>query len=903
MEAREPMRWSWRDVVAVVSGLEALAVAVWLVPASIHIVQWPASTGPTRLALLPPLWQLVSLCAAAAVLAQLVLRMSGRLARRVRPFSLLWLWIVPYLPWLPDRLPLLLVLAGPLRWSLAATSLAMMLSESRWVCSGMTAILRLQRTTVFVMSLALYVGFGMYAVRTIGLSGDEPHYLIITESLLKDGDLKIENNHRQGDYRSFTGANLRPDFWERGKDGEIYSVHAPGLAVLVLPFYAVAGHWGAVALMCLLAALTALAVFDVADRLAGRSAAVLTWAAVCLTVPFVPQAWSLFPETPGALLVAWAVRWLVEPGERSVATSATSVTWAWRGAMLSTLPWLHTKFSVCLAIVGLALAWRLWPRVQAIVGFLMPIGLSAAAWFYSFFMIYGSFNPEAPYGNYANEYVLARNIPHGLLGLFLDQKFGLLVYSPIYLLAIVGAWPMLRRRDTRVASGVLLVLAGAFVASTARLYMFWGGMSAPARFLMPILPCLAPFVALGLASVRGPALRGLAGVWLSISLAIAALSMTWPDGRVLFSDPHGHARLLELIQASTPLSAVLPTFTEPDWASHVGTLAAWLSAGLAGLVAAVVSARTGRRGAWQVAFVASLTFFAAGTLVAAEPSADIRNEVVGQSAIDVIWRFDADRHRAIDYSGLGRVGPSRVQELSTITLMPNRSRVAGGGPVAGPLMLPAGAYEATLWFNDAGPRNGEVLVTANPPATYGRVAGVLENPTKVRFDLPVTVWRLAIVVSNRLVGGAVGRVEIVPRAVVPPSRRERAVVRGVEPLEGRERGYLAYTDGNAYPEGGVFWSRDTAATKLLVVPAGASRIVLTLFTGPRTGTVDVSVADIQRSIAMTADRPQDVVFDLPRGQRLVALSVRSRVMFHPADADPSSTDTRALGCQVRPRLE
>src|SRR5258705_378497 len=55
---------------------------------------------------------------------------------------------------------------------------------------------------------------------------------------------------------------------------------------------------------------------------------------------------------------------------------------------------------------------------------------------------------------------------------------------------------MLRRRDTRFASGVLL------------------------RFL----PCLAPFVALALASIRGPASRGLVGIWLAISRAIAVLS-------------------------------------------------------------------------------------------------------------------------------------------------------------------------------------------------------------------------------------------------------------------------------------------------------------------------------------------------------------------------------------------
>jgi hypothetical protein len=34
-----------------------VTLAVWLLPASIHIVDWTAD-GPVRVALLPPLWQL-----------------------------------------------------------------------------------------------------------------------------------------------------------------------------------------------------------------------------------------------------------------------------------------------------------------------------------------------------------------------------------------------------------------------------------------------------------------------------------------------------------------------------------------------------------------------------------------------------------------------------------------------------------------------------------------------------------------------------------------------------------------------------------------------------------------------------------------------------------------------------
>ena len=73
------------------------------------------------------------------------------------------------------------------------------------------------------------------AVRgAVGPGGDEPHYLIITQSLLADGDLKIENNHSRRGLPAFFGGHLRPDFMKRGQDGEIYSIHAPGLSALLL---------------------------------------------------------------------------------------------------------------------------------------------------------------------------------------------------------------------------------------------------------------------------------------------------------------------------------------------------------------------------------------------------------------------------------------------------------------------------------------------------------------------------------------------------------------------------------------------------------------------------------------------------------------------------------------------
>lgn len=894
---------AWRDVTVILLGAEALAVAVWLAPASVHIVKWPAS-GPIRLALLSPAWQLLAWSVGAMAVALAVI-VRARAARRASPtlvfgpLVVLWLWLVPYLPWIPDRWPLFLVLAGPLRWVIACAAVISILLNTTQLPVGLARLLLIDRRIVFAVSLVLYLGFGLYSARETGVGGDEPHYLIITESLLRDHDLKIENNHQQRDYRAFYPGELRPDFFERGKNGEIYSIHAPGLPVLILPAYAAAGRLGVVALMALIAALTMRAVFVLAERVAGRQAAVLTWLASGFTVPFIPHAWMIFPELPGALLVAWGALWVLETTEQSPAR------WVWRGVALSLLPWLHTKFIVFLAIFGAALAWRLLRRPALLVAFALPAVTLTALWLYSFYAIYGSFNPEAPYGSYTGIYVLTSNIPHGLLGLFFDQKFGLFFYSPIYLTAVAGAWLMLGRPDTRFLGLVLLATIAAFVGSTARLYMFWGGSSAPARFLVPLLPCLAPLVATAFAHARHAISRAVVGLWLGISIAVAIAAVIQPSRFMLFSDAHvGGARVLEAIQGSAPLADAAPMFTNPDWASHLGQLALWSFAAAVALAVLVVVSRLARgAGPWRLAGFAAVTFLAAGAVLAARPAEDGRQAIAERGDLDVLWRFDGNRFRTLDYQTLTRTTPERFRELTTIEIDAQPSQVSDAGYTAGPWSLPPGAFDARVWFSGAAAGDGEVLVAALPRATFARRSGSLTNPTSIPFELPVGIRRLSVRVADRRVAESVSRFEIVPVAVVPALERPDISVRSIESLDARAGAYLIYTDEHAYPEGPVFWSRGTAETRLWVAPAGASKMLLKLSTGPKSGTVTVTVDGQAKTVAMQGGEVKDLAFDLPPGRQVVPLTVQSTVMFRPAEADAKSTDMRGLGCQVRIDLE
>jgi len=878
---------SLRQAVVVAAGCLALAVAVWLIPASIHVVQWGAQ-GPSRVALFASRTWLLVLVLSAFAGSALAVAWSGHGERAMLAASvasdvcLLWLWTVPYLPWLPDRLPVLLALAGPARWLIAAVAALAVLRRTVWKDLPLFSA-RNPGVGLLVSAFVIYSALGLLNARELGPGGDEPHYLIISQSLIKDGDLKIENNYRQRDYREYWGGDLRPDYMKRGIDGEIYSIHAPGLPVLLLPAYAIAGYPGTILVLSLLAALTTRAVFDLTAALTNPRVGFLTALAVCFTVPFVPHAWLIFPEIPGALAVAWASWWVWKPAD------ARPVTWVWRGACLALLPWLHTKFIIFIPLFGGALIWRLRSQPRLLAVFLVPIIASLAGWLGFFYIFYGTVNPEAPYGSYTAAFVLAKNIPRGLLGLMFDQKFGLLPYAPVYLFAVAGCWLMLRRPDTRFLGALLLLVTAVHVGSTTRLYMWWGGTSAPARFLVPILPCLAPMIALAVAGLRSRVTRVLFASALSLSLLLGAIGAGWPARLFLSSDSRGYARLLETIQNGAPLTFLLPTFTYEDWVSPIRELLPWIAAGCLGALVMTLAGRSLKASAAWLAAIGAIVMLAAGGAFSGRLDAAARDEMARRGALDLIWSAD-DSLRPFDYDSFARIDETRLRALATVTSKhyPPPS-----------FALPEGRYEARVWFGGSLERQGSVAVSSSGRVTFARTDGALANPAVLPFELPVATGRLSVAVADDAVAASVSRVDIVPTVLVSARERERRAARRIESVPDRAGAYVIYVDDNTYPEGGVFWTRGAEEAEVLLAPGNYSRLGLTLHLGPQAGLVRVSVAGQSQTVAVEANSAAEVQIDLPHGQRLVPIRIQSPTSFRPSSVNPSSDDTRLLGCQVR----
>ncbi len=434
----------------------ALLAGAWTALAagvSFGAVAFAGASGP-RIGVIPndPLHVALAMAAGAVVAAIGWRRGRGlRAALAVSPLAL------AFLPWLPFPVPpAFLIWTGALvslAWIAAALALgAVVLGErsptrlGRWL-RRVAAPLRGSAALAGVLSFALFSTAAWLASPSLP-AGDEPHYLVITQSLLYDHDLKIENNHQRGDYRAYFSGDLLPHYIRRGRNGAIYSIHAPGLPTIVLPAFALAGYRGVVLFLLIVSASACALAWWLAWRVTNDVAAAwFGWAAVTLSAPFFLESYTVLPDGPGAAVVltgVWALLradWEREgaEGREEYAGGKGALPWFLHGLALALLPWMHTRFVVIAATLGglvlVRLAHASNPLSKA-VAFLTAPAVSALGWLFFFVLVYGVPDPTAPYGgDTQNSFVYLAN---GLGGLLFDQGFGLFATAPVLLIAFAG---------------------------------------------------------------------------------------------------------------------------------------------------------------------------------------------------------------------------------------------------------------------------------------------------------------------------------------------------------------------------------------------------------------------------------------------------------------------------------
>jgi hypothetical protein len=773
-------------------------------------------------------------------------------------------------------------------------------------------------TAIAVATLAVS---GFAAARLTGTvvfpAGDEPHYLIIAQSLWRDGDLAIENNHGRGDYREYFSRNLDPHYLTRGVDGQIYSIHPVGLGVLMAPVFALGGYplvvW---TLIAIAAAAAAIMWRGAVLTTASPAAATFAWAAIAGSAPFLLNAFAVYPEIPAALAAILAFT-LSLGLDRAPTPGRAAVV----GLAAAALPWLSTKYApMSAAIVAVALArlWVRWPfaierrtmraSLAASVAIATPYAVSLAGWFAFFYAYWGIPLPQAPYGALVQTDL--KNLVFGAPGLLFDQEYGLLAYAPVYILAATGLALMWKRGgESRRRAVETTIVVAALVTTVGAFRIWWGGSASPGRPLVSGLLLLGVPIATAFhAAARGSAQRAAQHLLLWVSAGIALTLVLAQEGMLIANGRDGSSSLIEYLSPLWEAWSLAPSFVHHEAGTAWLHSAAWL--GVAALAAVVL--RRARPATAGAASLTALTVMGSAVALAAivmpllpsdppQPRLDLR----ARARLGSLDSFDRGaRPIGLVYDPLRRVAPAEL--LPMLALQVDAGTRTGSQPRRvlhnGRFSLPAGRYRATIQWSQRdplpapGPQRVDLQVgRIGPPLEEWRIDAVPGQRTDVPFSLPVDAgfvgFRGSVGVERSIQSITITPVEIVDaglRTSTPPvlaaSHYEGAIV--------------LFHDDKTYPEPSGFWTLPGGQTAVtLAMPDTGAPAVLRLHPGPQPNHVSLSTYGWRNDLELMPGT--NVSVPLPGSvRRIVKLAIGTADGFVPSELDPASGDSRRLGAWV-----
>jgi hypothetical protein len=877
--------------------LLVVALAAWGSQATLAFT----GIGSSRIALLP-----LSLASAlVAIGAAGVVWAARRAGASLVPLLLLALLA---LPWISATGPAaFLIWSGPLTitvWAAVGLSLAISTDAVRRI--RIPALTRLAATrpewTAAMLAFAVF-SISAWQVAPSVPGGDEPHYLIITQSLLKDGDLRIENNHRNGDYRAFYQGELpKPDYRRRGRNGEIYSIHAPGLPALVAPAFAVAGYHGVVLCLILLASAGTALAWHLARMVSGRSdAAWFGWAATTLSTSSIFHSFTVYPDGPGAIIALTGV-WALLRAERESVTGTERLTpWWLHGAALAMLPWIHTRFALIAGSLGALVLLRLSTTRNAAgkaVAFLTIPAVSALCWVGFFVAIYGTPDPSAPY---ANEEGSIAFIPGGLAGLFFDQRFGVFAYAPVLLTAAAGLVVMIRQREQRRLALEMLFVLVPYLLAVTHFAMWWGGTSAPGRFFVPMLPMMAVPAAACWGAVHTRATRVTILAALIVTV-IASASLVFVDGgRLAYNVRQNYALWLEWLNGATDLARGAPAWWRGSEPQLYRDAAIWIA------VFAAAWALLGRlerlqafRDRAALATAAALAYAAAGmlclTLVWGIAGAEPRQPAAAQ--LELLRRLGAER-RIVAWSlpEYRRVPATDVPGMLRIEPQPSTAP-GGAGPNDRPLYqvasVPAGVYRLRPRTADT---TGWLMVGIGRDQFSLRSGPIAALPQPLVLTFPVDV-RGIVVRGDEQTRRAIRGLTIEPVSVVPAALRlsddyaRRAVQYGATTV--------FFLDERSFPEPEAFWIGGQRRASMVLQPASPqTTIALLVRNAPVANRVVIESGRWREEMPLAPGEERQVLLPVAPQQNAALVTIFSSEGFRPSAVDSNSHDDRFLGVWIK----
>jgi hypothetical protein len=359
--------------------------------------------------------------------------------------------------------------------------------------------------------LALVVGTGVFflsiAILYAGIAwptGDEPHYLVISETLLKYHSLDVVKSYQNRDYLTFYNGQLDLSHTVTNNQGQRVPVHGIGGPVLWLPLFAVAGRMGAILFIAGVSLLVIVDIFRfLVEQGVRRRSALAVAGLFAAATPFFAFAHLTFVDLLGAWAVIYVFRKTLKKGRLGKRELVSS------SLLLGILPWVHVKFVAVEALLLLFLLARIvadnramsvraivkavpahWREVCWVVLPAAALGLAFEIFTHA---MWNSFDPLLAYGTGDRTFPLTTWPVRGLVGTFLDQEYGIFISAPVLVLAIPGFVLAVRDRIGPV-NVYFSTLSVCYLALFVARSDWSGGWTPPGRFILVVLPLFAYYV-------------------------------------------------------------------------------------------------------------------------------------------------------------------------------------------------------------------------------------------------------------------------------------------------------------------------------------------------------------------------------------------------------------------------
>ncbi len=329
------------------------------------------------------------------------------------------------------------------------------------------SLLSIKKKLLILFAISLFVyNSGSVLLTSSGqtFAGDEPHYLIITQSLLADGDIDLENNYANKDYRKTMLAQVNIMPHTAPGTGGRYSFHSPGTSFLLVPFYALGSLFGGKSLvfflrfgMSIFGALLGVQIFlYLFQEWKNEKLALGGWLIYSFSSPVFFYSLHIYPEIIIALFSLTVFRLL------RFSSRLSKASMVFIGLLISCFIWFHAiKYVFILAPFLIYAVWILIRKYRArwhILYFLAPFFVLFFLHLLFQYFVYGSVSllsvsikgATTVQESFAYFKSILSDIPlhlklETLAGYFFDQRDGLLLYAPVYFFAFLGCVEAMKR--------------------------------------------------------------------------------------------------------------------------------------------------------------------------------------------------------------------------------------------------------------------------------------------------------------------------------------------------------------------------------------------------------------------------------------------------------------------------